>query len=322
MNDTIEKEIFPRPSHDSEEKTPIAKTVKTVFALAKEHNLIEVADPAPTITRNMRDTITKEVHLDREALSRLFPNYVKIGHDETVPGQLFVDGQEYCEARIWSIYASLILAREWNAQCLFSESVLNYCKYKFGSSLVVDPRLSSPPNAFDTIFNSFLPEHDIFPGYVFQSEKTCVTCPQKPECAERYLDETQRNLLEFLELREHDDIQQIKNVLSDIVDRLRMEKGQVRTEDIVDEFKSEEKKISRRMYKIFPKIKRWTNLGVIASVPVTVVGFATGLPIVSAIGASVLGSSKVADEYIKYLESRYKWVGLINRSTPSKKNSN
>lgn len=317
IENTIENEIVPI------ENEVLAKTIKKTIEVARKHNLIEEKDPSGTITPKMMEEIDKEVTFDRNLLKELYPNQVRIGDDSKVPGQLFIEGQEYCHPFVRSIYASLILAREWSAKCLFQDRVLNYCKYKFGASLITDPYLGELPKAFETIFDSFLPEFEIFPEYTlmhfFSSTESCSICVKEKKCSTKYLNQLEDNLSKYLDIREYDEIIQIKRLISDIVHRLDLNEGKVDYNDVIREFKNEERTITKRIRSVFPKINRWSNLALIASIPITVVGITTGLPMVSAVGASIAGLSKATQEYVKYLESKYKWVGFVSKNIPTRK---
>lgn len=47
-----------------------------------------------------------------------------------------------------------------------------------------------------------------------------------------------------------------------------------------------------------------------ASIPITLVGLYTGLPAVTAIGATAAGISKFTEKYVKHLESKNNWIGF------------
>lgn len=73
-------------------------------------------------------------------------------------------------------------------------------------------------------------------------------------------------------------------------------------------------KVNQKMIRHpFPRINRWSSIALIASVPTTIIGLLTGLPIVSVIGASIAGLSKATSEYVKYLELKYKWIGFTSK---------
>jgi len=310
--ETIELELYP------EKESVLAKIIRKTFELARDYNLIEVKDSSGVLTDEMLEALGGEVERDRAILARLYPNHVRLGDQKKVPGQIFLDGEEYCTPRIGGIYSSLILAREWDARCLFSPDSLHYCKFKFGTSLIDDHCIGYPPNAFDTIFDSFLPEHKLFPKYVLQHFdanlcKACKTCEHEAKCNREYLKEFEGNLSKYLELRDYDEINQIKALISDIILRLKLDEERVDHDSIVREFREEERKITKRIRSTFPKIDRWSNLALIASIPVAVVGIATELPALTATAASVAGLSKITEGYVKHLKSKYKWIGFINR---------
>lgn len=303
-----------------DENIVIPKAIKKTYEIAKQYNIIEINDPSNILTSKMFKKIDEEIEIDYKVLEKLYPNQVRTGGDEKVPGQIFIEGEEYCHPYIRSICVSLILAQKWGARCLFPEQVLNYSKYKFGSSLITEKNLGKPPDVFNTIFNSFLPEFNVFPDYVLQNlanSDRCNQCLNESKCNEEYLNKLENNLMEFFKLREYDEIIQLKQVMSDIISRFESQNRITDYGSIIREFRNEERKIIKRIRNTFPKIKRWSNLAIITSVPIAVVGIVSGLPMVSAIGASIAGLSKVASEYVTYLESKYKWVGFISKNISS-----
>jgi uncharacterized membrane protein len=306
IKDVIDKELYP-----PDEKM-LSSTIRKVFELAEEYNLIEVRNPNSIITEKMWQKIDEEVDFDRMLLAKLYPDRVKIGNDEKVPGQIFIQGEGYCAPRISSIYISLILAKAWNARCLFDDHVLNYCRYKFGLSTVNKHNLGTTPNPFDTIFNIALPKINPYPNYIFHHQRLCKNCSKEERCSKTYLNELEDNLSKYLAIREYDEIAQLKATISKIIKCLE-KTGEVNHDTVVREFKAEERRITRTMRKTFPKIHRWTSIALIASAPAMILGAFTGLPTISSISASLLGLSQMISGYVKYMESKYKWIGFINR---------
>lgn len=306
---TIEEE---RQPHGNK---ALAQSIKKTIEVATEYDLIETRDSSEIVNEQLMAKIDQEVTFDRDLLGKLYPNQVRLGDEAKVPGQMFIEGKEYCYPRIMSIYTSLILAKAWNAQCLFSDEVLDFCKYKFGTSIVTDHYAGQSPKAFDTIFSSFLPEGSIFPDYSLfnKTEDLCPKCSNEKKCSEEFLTKLEDNLTNYLEMRECDEVTQIRSVLSDIIYTLESGEGKADHDSIVREFRNEEKKLTKRIRKTFPKVNRWSNIALIASVPATAIGLATGLPMVSVIGASIAGLSTTAKASIEYLESKYKWIGFITK---------
>jgi hypothetical protein len=306
---TIQKEAF--PDHGG----PIAKVINKTIEEARSYGIIETRDPETIITPELLEKTSVEADFDISLLRTLFPKQVKITGNKRVPGEFYIEDESYCQPFIQSVYSSLILAKAWNAECLFSDRVFKYCRYKFGTSVMVDRNLGQPPNAFDTILNSYLPKYQIFPNYVFPDlrKKKCPICVNKSKCSKKYLSKFESNLARYLELRDYDEVTQIKELIRDIISRLEFSGGKVNHESIIHEFKNEERKMMKRIRKTFPKIGRWSNITLLASVPATAIGIATGLPLVTAIGASMAGLSQATKEYIKYINSKYKWIGFTGK---------
>jgi hypothetical protein len=297
----------------SKKQLTMMKSIKKVFEIAENFNLIDVKSPNQIISSNLSQKIKEEIDFDIELLTKLFPNSVKKTNNSRVPGQLFIDEQEYCYSKIWTIYASLILAKKWKAESLFSDDVYNYCKYKFGLSLIKNQKSSI--TAFDNIFNTILPEMPLFSHYSFlgMGNVECTDCKKLNDCKKDYLTFVEDNTHKYLELRDRDEIQQIKGVLNQITGELEKSKSVYSHENIVEEFHAEQIKIKRDLKKTFPSIKRWTNLSLIASTPATLYGVATGLPAVTYAGAAMAGVSAAVREMIEYSKNKYKWVGFLDK---------
>jgi hypothetical protein len=78
--------------------------------------------------------------------------------------------------------------------------------------------------------------------------------------------------------------------------------------DIQREFKEKEVATQKKLYSVFPKVQRWSNLTTILSIPVIVAGSATASPLLAGLGAGIAGISKTIEKYITILESKSRWV--------------
>lgn len=304
----------------------IAKSLGVVFETLKEYDIIEYCNPRDVLSDAEIESVEQEIKTDADRLTHLFPRTIQKNKNEREGGSgyLNIENQEYCFPMIKSIYLSLQLARKWDAESLFSDHAFNYCKYKFGASQI--SKRNTPVNAFDKIFSTIMPDTSIFPTYVRNPqvddscEKSCSKCSKESTCSGGYLAEVENNITEYLALREHDEIDQIKAVLGTIVNQLD-EHSSVTTAEIIEEFRKQQKIIERDLKKAFPKVKRWANLSLIASVPATVIGMATGLPYVSIMGATAVGASTAATKLVEYYESKYRWVAFFEGKSSSKINS-
>lgn len=102
---------------------------------------------------DLSDQIDNEIQRDIEALPKLYPNDIKRGVD--LPDAIYTNGYEFCGPLLWSSYASLILSKRWNAQCLFSDHITNFLEYKFGSNLINTNGLNNVSQSFDTFLIQF-----------------------------------------------------------------------------------------------------------------------------------------------------------------------
>ena len=149
--------------------------------------------------------------------------------------------------------------------------------------------------------------------------KNCRSCKKTSECANEYLSEVEETTREYLELRETDEIQQIKGTLEDITNRLVNSKENFTDKDIVREFRKKESKINRELKNAFPRIKYWTNLSMVASAYTGLYGSATGLPLVTYASAAIATASLVSTKMTEYYEDKYRWIGFIQDQRKTKK---
>ena len=154
--DTVSQAAYPR---DNEE---VAESLRLVFDIGRREKIIEVVKCSDFMTTDLKDDIDEQVEKDRILLARFFPTHVTMGNEEKVPGQIFIDGVEYCAPNLWTIYAAFFLSRVLDAHCLFDNRVLNLCKYKFG--LANFPTSADPgiTETFQSVFHAYIPNCNIF----------------------------------------------------------------------------------------------------------------------------------------------------------------
>lgn len=291
----------------------LAKSLQLIFDIARAEGIIEIANPADVIYPTLRDAIFSEVCKDRALLAKVFPDRVILGDEEKVPGSIFIDGYEYCLPFVGTIYASLVLARAWDAHCLFSRPVFNYCTYKFGLSGF--PKEGEPGRiqGFQAVFDAYVPNVSILPEYVLFSEDWCVKCAKEQECKDIYLLGLEKNLKTLIAWRDYDEIQQLKAVVEDIVRRRSKYGGVIDPADICHDLRSREAKLRRLVRSLFPKVQRWANVTTMLSIPVAVAGAAAEAPLITVAGAAMAGLSKLTKELVELLSSKHSWIGFVSK---------
>lgn len=312
LTKTIYDQIVKAHIVGTEEKA-LPQSIKLVFELAKSEGIIETVEPTKVITPDVRNAIWEEVAKDREVLQRFYPNDVRINEQSGVPMEIFVNDIPYCGPHVATIYSTLALTKAWDANCFFSDSVLNYLVYKFGISGM--PRQSEPgkAEAFTSVFNAYLPNINFFPEYALQSHydaEKCAACSRIQNCKDTYLPDLEKEFRKILTWRNYDEILQLKEVVDKIINKRNKSNGIIDPDSVLQEFQSVESKYRRRIKKIFPKVKRWANITTSLSIPMALVGLAADQPLITVAGTVLSGVSKLAEETINYLTSKMSWVSF------------
>ena len=291
----------------------VTKSVKLIFDIAKDAGIIEIIKPSHMLSKDIKKAIVIQSEQDRAQLAKLFPSRVSLGETKKVPGQMFIEGTEYCTPHVYSIYVSLAVARAIGAQCLFSEDVFKYCKYKFGLNRLPLQAKSENIQGFQSVFEAYFPNTTIFPEYVVVDKKRCLKCNREQTCKDGYLSEIENNILGILKWRDYDEVQQLKSVTEGIIKKRDKSGGIIDHEVILHDLKEEERKLRHRMKSIFPKIQRWSNITTLLSIPIALGGVASGSPLFMLGGASLVGMSRGTEKVIELLSSKYSWIGFLNK---------
>lgn len=232
---------------------------------------------------------------------------------------MFLNGHEYCLPRVGTIYASLALARAWDAHCLFSTPVFNYCAHKFGLGGFPKTGEQGRIQAFQSVFEAYIPNESVFPEYVLFSEDQCPKCVNEEKCKGGYLSELEANLRKIISWRDYDEVYQLKAVVESIVDKRNKSGGVLDPTDVVRDFRHQEDKLRRKVKLTFPKVKRWANITTMLSIPVVVAGVASSSPLITVGGAALAGLSELTKELVDLLSSKYSWIGFMNKETELQK---
>jgi hypothetical protein len=300
MFNTIKKSHFPEAKQ--------GEAIKTVFERLDSSGLIDIRKVSDVISKSDSEKIDKQIQQDKNALIKTFPNNVRRGNDDKVPGQIFIDKDEYCAPSLWTIYASIELANKWGANLILPDRSYNYLKYKLGLSTAQLQVQKEKVKAFEKIFSSKLPKVDLFPHVLFAGNE-CETCKNKNSCDPYSISTVEKNVKTLMGWREYDELYQLREVLGRLSKEVAQNE-QADADDFVQAFRSEESKIKRKIRLVFPKVERWANLITVLSVPVIVAGISTGSAPVATIGAAVAGVATVTSKYIDTLKSKHRWIGF------------
>jgi len=313
--DVIKREAFPFEKE-------IARCCRLIFELADAEGLIEIIDHSPIVEVTLREGILDQIDRDVRQIMQLFPDRISLAKLDLVPNEthneIILDGHRYCAPYLWSIYGSLILARMWNANCLFNANVLHYLRYKFGISALPGEAATAKFKSFMTIFKTYLPNQSIIPAYALYAKKECLKCTFEQRCSDGYLAEVEERVSSLLKWREYDEFYQARAVINKIVSKHDSSEELVEPTSVAAEFRDIQKQLGKRIRSVFPKVKRWTHVAAILSVPLTVTGLAGGSSFMSLAGASLFSISQLGKECLEMFESKYRWLGFLqNMAKPN-----
>ncbi len=311
--DVVKNESYPHPE--------LARCCKIIFDTAKAEGIVEIVKPSKLINDTLQESFFSKIEHDIDQMKRIFPDKVSVkslGKDGLEgPDEITLDGNQFCSPYLWAVYASLFLARAWRANCLFDQRVLDYLRYKFGISAFPKEADVGRVKCFTTVFESYLPNDPLIPDYAFYGQGCCSTCKHEDKCKGSYLSDLEKRMGTLLRWRDYDEIHQVKAVVNSIVAKRDKAGAAIDAEEVAKSFREKQKKLRKLTKAAFPKIKRWANVSTMLSIPLAVAGLVTGSSIVKLTGAGVVGMAQLSKEYVKFLESKYSWVGFLqNMSVP------
>lgn len=294
-------------------KKEFNKSLKLIFDLAKDKGLIEIFNTSKILNKKISNILFSEIERDIKIFPKIYPETAFFKEEEKFTA-LVINGDEYCIPYLWNIYASLFLSQYFNAECYFNRKIMNYCSYKFGANSVheeVNLEGIARFQSFHKVFESYFPNNPLFSSYAWENKKKCQECKNEIQCQDTYLIEIEKNLKQIFEWREYDEFFQIRQIINKIIEKKQIEDSIIDPNEVFKDFRSEELIINNKIKNRFPKIQRWANLTTIISIPVALMGLASGNPLITMPGAVIGGIAKSTDEFIKYLTNKYNWVAFL-----------
>ena len=251
---------------------------------------------------------------DRELLLKYFPKTIKEGEDDEHK-EFFIEDYHYCAPYIASLYGAMELANKNKAQCLFNKNDAMYLKYLNG---IKSNNQEPINNIYSEIFSTLLPNESIIPNFAIHNEEKCKSCKHENSCKEEY-DNYTKTLNSILSYRNYDELFQARKNVEKIISK----KGEIRDDkdvaEVISQFNEKKDIINKNIYKLFPKIKRWTNMVTLLSTPVTI-----GSGVLAALGNTnpivpiISGSVVAIDEGIKKAMENYtdnnRWVSFLDKN--------
>lgn len=293
------------------EHPALAQSLRRVCETADANGLVEVINPPGDFVAQLGSAVWEQVDRDRAALCRTLPGRVVPREDGQVPGGFELDGVEFCAPEVATIYGSLALARIYNATCLFGDRELLFLRAKSGLAGAAGlGARAAAASGFSSVFQLVVPDEPLLPHFALGEAGRCAVCAHESECGRRLEGDLDARLSRILEVRDYDEVHQMKAVVASILSRLGERQGILEPEDVRAEYRRVQTKLRRRMYCLFPKVTRWCHVTTFLSTPIAVLGVATGaLPLAVAAGALAAGG-EMTRQALGYLQSKYSWVAF------------
>jgi hypothetical protein len=285
----------------------LRKTVKLVMEVLDLEGIIERVDSTKYIDSAFAEEIYKRIDQDLQRLIDAHGRGIDVDSEMRF---VQIGKQEYCRPVIWSIYASVILSRMIDADCLHDSMTMGLCKtaFELSTTNTLDERKIE---LFQNVLKVNLPNEMIYPEILFGSTR-CTECVHNLGCSDKYLDVVEKNLKALLTYRKYDEIDQLKGIIEKI--SANKDQGLEKTElqDLRKELEQKKRTIERRLYKRFPKVKRWANLLTMATVPLTIAGVISAQPLISIPALMLGGSAQFAKLVMENRISRANWLNFVN----------
>lgn len=285
---------------------PFGKGLNLIFENLEENDIVKFKNSKNVFNDNVSEKLDEKITEDLTQLQKDNQLNIRIDEHCDEPDNIFIDEKPYCFPELRSIYASLLISEKWDAKCLFSDRSLNFLKYKISSSSFLE--FHSTSNSFDNIFSLHLPDLPLLPNcYSLNSSSRCI----KKEGSELdYLSNIESNLATYLDLREYDEINQIKDVIFDINKKINSEENLCDSDLLLKEYQEIRSQTHKTMHTWFPKIRKWSNYSMLVCPLATTYGFLTGSSLLTGIGIAMAASNQLVEFSLNHIENKNKWVGF------------
>lgn len=285
-------------------------SIRLLFDKLERSGVIKTFNPSSIASPVLKEAIEKQVIEDEERwkVEKLTdPDTGKIDMANIRIGDL-----DICRFRLQSVYSSLAIANVLDSYCLFSTYEYELCKKRFGEISIKSASLQKQP--FQEVLEIFVPDFQLLGDYIINREQ-CIKCKNEEKCASRCIDQTEEAISTVLDLRERDEMVELKEVILEVIEKVREKENgdSSEKERLKIEIHEKVKKYKYRLFKTFPKVERWAHITTVMSIPISFAGTIAGSSLVSFLGIGLLGSSQIATETIKYLQSKYQWIGFLDK---------
>lgn len=303
------------PDTDYFPNTIIGKQARLVYSILESEKIISKYSAKDLDFDNCYDSFLDQAVSELDFLEKHNTHIVSAGDREHVPFETIINGNRYCAPRIASINASILVAEELNAVCLFNKTEEEYLKYKY--EITAKSKAADAFNiTYKDLFECSLPNESIFHHYGFH--KGCNDCKNSKRCDDTYLIDVEKNLYKVLNLRNRDEMKELAKVIDTIIQQADNYLEMDESEYIVKELRKKQYEINRVIQLDFPKVKRFAKMVANVSIPISICGPLTGSMQLSTIGGVAFGTAQLINNTLERYESKKGWVKIIDRNNNGK----
>lgn len=280
------------------------KIFKTIFNILEDYGMVSVKDSYKFFNDDDFVNLDDEINSKLNFLMNKYPSQVEVNNNMGHPHNIRIGDYYYCGTQFKSIYASLKLSSQWNANCLFSEEDINFLNYANSDGNLKEFNSKS----FANVFELCLPANPSFTNYLYLNTSKCGICKNLQSCKQ----DLEFSLHNYLDYRDYDEINQIKKVLTKLNKKIGSNK--VDYKDLKYEFLEYKREINKQMLTTYSKIENWSEYVIYASSSLSGLGAIFNSPSISAMGVSILAASSVTKAGLRYINNKNKWINFDHKN--------
>ena len=292
------------------------RVINMFLEMADKANMIRIVDFSDIYEESVRLSIEKSARIAKNHLITTYPGRIFDG-DKHVPNEIIIENESYCGPYIESVFASMKIAEDYDANCLFSNREHNLLKYLYGANTSKELTGASTNQAYNEIFSLYMPESMQIHSYAFTNPEKCFVCINEKQCKDTYLKETQTAFNKILKWREYDEIEQAKAEIDKILRIKNSITSQGDIKDVVKQFQERQTSINKNITNRFPKIERWTKMTTVIGTTITLASLISGNMPLAITSSIVTSASEISKESLDIYKSKNNWAGFINEMKSS-----
>ena len=122
---------------------------------------------------------------------------------------------------------------------------------------------------------------------------------------------TEENLSRYIDLREYDEVKQIKEIIYDLNEKINNSHDYLINGDLLlKEYQEKRNQIRKTMHTTFPKIKKWSNYSLVLFSGAAVGGYLTGSNLLTGLGVGLDVFGAVMQYGLDHFENKNKWISF------------